>query len=67
MTGERRITLVNYGKIDPSSIEDYINSGGYKAARKAISCDPVKIIDEMVKSSLRGRGGAGFSTGLKKK
>jgi len=64
---EKRITLINYGKIDPSSIEDYINSGGYKAAGKAISCDPVEIIDEMVKSSLRGRGGAGFSTGLKKK
>ncbi len=67
MARERRITLINYGKIDPSSIDDYINSGGYKAARKAISCDPVEIIDEMVKSSLRGRGGAGFSTGLKKK
>ena len=67
MARERRITLINYGKIDPSSMEDYINAGGYKAARKAIGCDPVEIIDEMVKSSLRGRGGAGFSTGLKKK
>lgn len=67
MASERRITLINCGKIEPSSIEDYINAGGYRAARKAIGCLPVEIIDEMVKSSLRGRGGAGFSTGLKKK
>jgi len=63
----KRITLKNYGVIDPTSIDDYIAAGGYKAARKALSCKPVEIIDEMVKSSLRGRGGAGFSTGLKKK
>lgn len=67
MAGGKRITLKNYGVIDPTSIDDYIAAGGYKAARKALFCKPVEIIDEMVKSSLRGRGGAGFSTGLKKK
>ncbi|MBS0010814.1 MAG: NADH-quinone oxidoreductase subunit NuoF [Bacteroidales bacterium] len=67
MAEEKRITLINYGKIKPESIDDYINAGGYKAARKAFGCDPVEIVDEMSKSSLRGRGGAGFSTGLKKK
>lgn len=67
MAEERRITLINYGKIDPESISDYISAGGYKAAEKALSCKPFDIIEEMSKSSLRGRGGAGFSTGLKKK
>ena len=67
MAEEKRITLVNYGKIDPESIQDYIDSGGYKGAEKALGCEPSEIIEEMAKSSLRGRGGAGFSTGLKKK
>ena len=64
---EKRITLKNVGRIDPLSIEDYLATGGYRAAEKALGCKPVEIIDEMVNSSLRGRGGAGFSTGLKKK
>jgi len=67
VTRENRIVLKNYGKIDPASIDDYLASGGYRAAEKALKCKPVEIIDEMVNSKLRGRGGAGFSTGLKKK
>ncbi len=67
MPEEKRIILKNLGRINPLSIDDYIAEGGYRAAEKAVACKPVEIIDEMVKSSLRGRGGAGFSTGLKKK
>lgn len=64
---ETRITLKNVGLIDPGSIDDYLARGGYKAAGKALGCTAGEIIDEMVNSSLRGRGGAGFSTGLKKR
>lgn len=67
MPEERRVILKNLGRINPLSIDDYIAEGGYRAATKAIARKPVELIDEMVKSSLRGRGGAGFSTGLKKK
>jgi len=64
---ERRIILKNLGRINPLDINDYLAVGGYKTAEKTMACDPVEIIDEMVEASLRGRGGAGFSTGLKKK
>lgn len=67
MIAETRITLRNAGKIDPLSIDDYIDAGGYTALEKALQKDSVEIIDEMVKSSLRGRGGAGFPAGLKNK
>lgn len=67
MIKEHRVTLKNLGKIDPRSIDDYLNAGGYDSLRKVLQMDHVEVIDEMVKSSLRGRGGAGFSAGLKKK
>jgi NADH:ubiquinone oxidoreductase subunit F (NADH-binding) len=55
------------GKINPASIEDYIAQGGYEALKKALQLPPEKVIYEIIQSGLRGRGGAGFSTGLKKK
>lgn len=67
MIAEKRICLKNLGKINPESIEDYIDAGGYKVLEKAVSRHHVEIIDEMLNSSLRGRGGAGFSAGLKEK
>lgn len=67
MIKETRIVLKNIGKIDPESIDDYIAAGGYRGLKKALSMDPFSIIDEMTKAGLRGRGGAGFSTGMKKK
>lgn len=67
MIKELRITLKNLGKIRPGSIDDYLAVGGYDSLRKALQIDHVSVIDEMLNSSLRGRGGAGFSTGLKKK
>jgi NADH:ubiquinone oxidoreductase subunit F (NADH-binding)/(2Fe-2S) ferredoxin/NAD-dependent dihydropyrimidine dehydrogenase PreA subunit len=54
------------GEIDPTNIEDYIAAGGYSAMSKALfKMSPEKIIDEVKKSGLRGRGGGGFPTGSK--
>ncbi|MFC1898353.1 NADH-ubiquinone oxidoreductase-F iron-sulfur binding region domain-containing protein [Candidatus Cloacimonadota bacterium] len=63
---QKRIVLRNCGKINPEEIDDYLANNGYKALEKAITkMTPENIIDEMKKSGLRGRGGAGFPTGLK--
>ena len=60
------IALRNRGLIDPERIDEYIARDGYKALAKALSeMTPEEIITEMKKSGLRGRGGAGFPTGLK--
>lgn len=67
MIKETRIILKNTGKINPESIHDYINVGGYKGLEKALSMKPVAVIDELLEAGLRGRGGAGFSTGMKQK
>ena len=64
---EHRIALKNAGQINPERIEDYIAADGYKALQQALQMPPEKIIYELIDSGLRGRGGAGFSTGLKKK
>jgi NADH-quinone oxidoreductase subunit F len=53
------------GKINPASIEDYINSGGYNALRKSLKLKPAEIVEQVKLSKLKGRGGAGFPTGLK--
>lgn len=60
-----RIALRNCGAMDYKSIDAYIARNGYFAAEKAISTDRMKIIDEVKKSGLKGRGGAGFPTGVK--
>ncbi|MBN2038488.1 MAG: NADH-quinone oxidoreductase subunit NuoF [Spirochaetes bacterium] len=61
-----RIVLRNCGVIDPERIEDYILRDGYSALEKVIfDMTPEQVIDEIRKSGLRGRGGAGFPTGLK--
>jgi len=65
MLDERRILLEYADKIDPSKAEDYINVGGYKGLEKARSMDRKTLIEEVKKSGLRGRGGAGFNTGMK--
>ena len=60
------IALRNRGLIDPEKIEDYIARDGYQALVKALTqMTPEEIIEEIKKSGLRGRGGAGFPTGLK--
>ncbi len=61
-----RIVLRNCGVIDPEKIDDYIARDGYKAIEKVLfEMTPEQVVDEILKSGLRGRGGAGFPTGLK--
>ncbi|MEW6230904.1 MAG: NADH-quinone oxidoreductase subunit NuoF [Chloroflexota bacterium] len=62
----RPIVLANYGRVDPERIEDYLAQGGYSASRKALTqMAPEQVVGEIKRSGLRGRGGAGFPTGLK--
>ncbi|MGP1447692.1 MAG: NADH-ubiquinone oxidoreductase-F iron-sulfur binding region domain-containing protein [Candidatus Limimorpha sp.] len=61
-----RIALRNCGFINPESIDEYISRDGYEALGKVLSeMTPQQVIDEITKSGLRGRGGAGFPTGVK--
>ena len=63
---QTKIVLENSGKIDPERIEDYIAHDGYRALVTAITdMHPQEIVTAMVQSGLRGRGGAGYPTGLK--
>lgn len=63
---QQRIALRNCGKIDPENINEYIAMHGYEALGKVLTTmTPQEVIDEMKASGLRGRGGAGFPTGLK--
>lgn len=63
---QNRIVLRNCGVIDPGSIDEYIKEGGYEAAKNALTnMTPEEVIDEVIKSGLRGRGGGGFPTGTK--
>jgi len=64
--GQVQNVLNNCGQIDPRSIDQYLRVGGYAALAKALTTmSPEKIIEEVKNSGLRGRGGAGFPTGLK--
>lgn len=61
-----RIATRNSGFIDPEKIDDYIAAGGYLAIGRCLAdMTPAQVIDEMTRSGLRGRGGAGFPTGVK--
>lgn len=60
-----KVLLKNYGKPDSHRIDNYIQSGGYKGLEAAVKLKPDSIIQMIKDSGLRGRGGAGFSTGLK--
>jgi len=60
------IVLENSGKIDPERIEDYIAANGYQPLYHALrEMKPAEVVDTVIKSGLRGRGGAGYPTGLK--
>jgi len=63
---QQKIVLENCGRIDPERIEDYIAEGGYLGLFTALrQMAPGEVIEQVTKSGLRGRGGAGFPTGLK--
>jgi NADH:ubiquinone oxidoreductase subunit F (NADH-binding)/(2Fe-2S) ferredoxin/Pyruvate/2-oxoacid:ferredoxin oxidoreductase delta subunit len=63
---QRRLLLDNNAKVDPKKIEDYIALGGYTALAKALyQMTPEKVLDEVKRANLRGRGGGGFPTARK--
>ena len=63
---QHRIALRNCGVIDPENIDEYLAMDGYRALEKALTqMTREQVIDEILKSGLRGRGGGGFPTGLK--
>lgn len=61
----KKLLTARFGVVSPDSIEDYIKNGGYASLKKALGMDPEAIITEVKASGLRGRGGAGFPTGIK--
>ncbi len=62
---QTRIALRNCGNINPEDINDYINHGGYSALKQVLTMNKDEVINILKESKLRGRGGAGFSAGLK--
>lgn len=66
LPAEQRIVLRRAGKIDPESLEDYLLHDGYRATAKALTeMSPQEVIEEVTRSGLQGRGGAGFPVGRK--
>ena len=65
IAGQTRLTFARCGIVDPRSLDDYRAHGGYRGLDRALALGPAAIVDTVVKSGLRGRGGAGFPTGIK--
>ena len=66
LSKQKKIVLENCGVIDPESLDDYVAAGGYQAIRKVLqNLQPGQVVENITASGLRGRGGAGFATGLK--
>ena len=65
LASQQRLTFARVGVIDPLSIEDYREHGGFEGLRRALSMSPESIVQTVVDSGLRGRGGAAFPTGVK--
>lgn len=66
LSKQKRVALKNCGIINPESIDEYVNSGGYKAIKKCLeTMTPEQVIDEIKNAGLKGRGGAGFPTWFK--
>ena len=62
---EKRIVMERCGLINPEDIDEYISGGGYASLAKALTMKPADIIDEVIESGIRGRGGGGFPAGIK--
>ncbi|ASY70666.1 formate dehydrogenase beta subunit [Sinorhizobium fredii] len=65
LKNQTRLTFARCGVIDPLSLDDYRGHGGLRGLEKAVSMAPAAIVAEVTESGLRGRGGAGFPTGIK--
>jgi formate dehydrogenase iron-sulfur subunit len=65
LKNQTRLTFARCGVIDPVSLDDYKAHGGLKGLEKAIAMAPADVVKEVTDSGLRGRGGAGFPTGIK--
>lgn len=64
--GQHRISTEGYGNMNPLDIDEYIKLGGFEALKKAlVSMKPAEVVDEVLKSGIRGRGGGGFPSGRK--
>jgi formate dehydrogenase iron-sulfur subunit len=62
---QERLTFARVGIVDPGSLDDYLAHGGYRGLARALDLPAEKIVDEVMTSGLRGRGGAGFPAGIK--
>jgi formate dehydrogenase iron-sulfur subunit len=62
---QERLTFVRVGVTDPVSLDDYLAHDGYRGLRRALSMSGSEIVQEVIESGLRGRGGAAFPTGIK--
>jgi formate dehydrogenase iron-sulfur subunit len=62
---QERLTFARVGIIDPVSLDDYLEHGGYRGLARALAISPGQIVEEITASGLRGRGGAGFPAGIK--
>jgi bidirectional [NiFe] hydrogenase diaphorase subunit len=61
-----RVVTENCGRVDPENLDDYLGAGGYQSLRDAVTTmTPTEVVEQVRRSGLRGRGGAGYPTGLK--
>ena len=65
MARQQRLTFARCGIVDPASLDDYVAHGGYRGLARALVLGPQAIVAAVTESGLRGRGGAGFPTGIK--
>jgi formate dehydrogenase iron-sulfur subunit len=65
LKSQERLTFARCGITDPVSLSDYVSHGGYRGLEKALTLTQQAIVEEVTNSGLRGRGGAGFPTGIK--